>query len=187
MEIVEHSLKFARFEEDGLEGEWICLYENDTEKVIHTQGSDQLVQFSSLVMDESVGDCLNPKQIDSCYFAEYELYGNLKMETKIYQVEKEIKKNEQACVQIRKAITVRQLDKADLLSLWYPSAVEETRLQKILNVKKIGIDHLNQAIVKLHTEMCTTIEKSTELNYHVSFSHSRSLFNLMYKLFSTTC
>ncbi|KAI3988352.1 hypothetical protein MKX01_012141 [Papaver californicum] len=156
MEIVEDSFKFVRFEEDGLEGEWICLYENDTEKMIHTQGSNQLVQFSSLVMDDS-----------------YELYGNLKLETKIYQVEKEIKKNKQAWVQIRKAITVRQLDKADLLSLLYSVAGEEMRLQKILNVKKIEMDHLNQAVVKLLTEMCTTREKSTELNYHIRSLNSR--------------
>ncbi|KAI3963534.1 hypothetical protein MKW92_025734, partial [Papaver armeniacum] len=58
------------------------------------------------------------------------------------------------------------MDKADLLSLWYPLAIEEMRFQKILNVKKFEIDHLNQAIMKLHTEMCTTREKSTELNYH---------------------
>ncbi|KAI3839470.1 hypothetical protein MKW92_006351, partial [Papaver armeniacum] len=51
------------------------------------------------------------------------------------------------------------MDKADLLSLWYPLAIEEMRLQKILNVKKFEIDHLNQAIMKLHTEMCTTREK----------------------------
>ncbi|KAI3963533.1 hypothetical protein MKW92_025733, partial [Papaver armeniacum] len=105
MEIVEDSLKFACIEEDELEGEWICLYENDTEKMIHTQGSYQVVQFSSLVMDESVSDCLKPKQIDACYFADYEL---LKLETKIYQVEKEIKKNNQARGQISKAISTRQ-------------------------------------------------------------------------------
>ncbi|KAI3928161.1 hypothetical protein MKW98_023762 [Papaver atlanticum] len=173
MEIVEDSLKFVRFEEDGLEGGWICLYENDTEKIIQTQGSYQLVQLSSLVMDESVSDCLKPKQIDSRYFAEYELCENLKLETKIYQVEKEIKKNNQAWGQISKAISVRHLDKADLLSLWYPLAIEEMRLQKILNVKKFEIDHLNQAIMKLHTEMCTTREKSTELNYHIRSLNSR--------------
>ncbi|KAI3887766.1 hypothetical protein MKX03_018613, partial [Papaver bracteatum] len=58
------------------------------------------------------------------------------------------------------------VDKADLLSLLYTLAGEELRLQEILNVKKNKIDHLNQAMVKLHTEVCPTREKSAELNYY---------------------
>ncbi|XP_026448478.1 uncharacterized protein LOC113348815 [Papaver somniferum] len=169
MEIVEDSIKYACLEEGELEGEWLCLYENGIEKVIHTQGPDQLVQLSSLIMD----DCLKPKQIDSRCFVEFELYENSKLETKIYQVEKEIKKNNQAWVQISKAITLKQVDKADLLSLLYTLAGEELRLQEILNVKKNKIDHLNQAMVKLHTEVCPTREKSAELNYYIRSLSSR--------------
>ncbi|MCL7049623.1 hypothetical protein MKW94_006968, partial [Papaver nudicaule] len=47
------------------------------------------------------------------------------------------------------------------------------RLQKILYTKKNGIDHLDQAIMKLHNEMCTTREKSADLNYHIRSLNSQ--------------
>ncbi|XP_026447929.1 proton pump-interactor BIP131-like [Papaver somniferum] len=162
MEIMEENLKFVPLIDgsQGTEGECICLDENAAEITNQEPGVDEPVELSSILMNESVDFCPKLKPVRSFYFVKCELYESPELNSQIDQAQKEIQQNNQAWLQLIKAIKTKEAAKDQLMALLDLLNVREEVLWDMEHEKR-WVDHLDQAMVKLHKKIYTRPEKGS--------------------------
>ncbi|MCL7036969.1 hypothetical protein MKW94_018827, partial [Papaver nudicaule] len=152
MEVVEDSLEVIPLMNGshGTEVECICLDENATEKTKQEVGVDEPVNFSSILLNESID-----------------------------QVLVEIQQNSQALLQITKAINTKKAGQSQLMLLLDLLSDREKVLREMEHEKR-WVDHLDQTMSKLHAKIYERPEKGSgqcsseeELNNLIRSLHYR--------------
>ncbi|KAI3893509.1 hypothetical protein MKX03_022837 [Papaver bracteatum] len=107
MEVIEENLKFVPLIDriHGTEGECICLDENANQE----PGVDETIEFSSILMNESIDLCPKPKPVRSFYFVKCELYESPQLQSQINQAQKEMQQSSQAWLQFIKASKTKEV------------------------------------------------------------------------------
>lgn len=141
MEVVEENLKFVPLidRSHGTEGECICLDENANQE----PGVDEPIEFSSIDL------CPKPKPVRSFYFVKCELDESPELQSQVNQAQKEMQQSSQAWLQLIKAIKTEEAAKRQLMALLDLLNVREEVLMEMEHEKR-WVDHLDQAMVKLH-------------------------------------
>ncbi|KAI3901110.1 hypothetical protein MKW92_042931 [Papaver armeniacum] len=172
MEVIEENLKIVPLIDGshGTEGECICLDGNASEITNQEPGVDEPIEFSSILMNESIDLCPKPKLVRSFYFVKCELYESPELQSQVNQAQKEMQQSSQAWLQLIKAIKTKEPTDGivDLLN------VREEVLREMEHEKR-WVDHLDQAMVKLHKK----IYARPEMGF--TCSSEEELDNLLHK------